>query len=81
MASVRGYVRGGIHMLLILSPIVSAGGLIDDALAPKVFILTQVYTPVKQVLILHQYTLLLIFLPVLLEDSYSFYETQNVIPL
>ena len=27
-----GVVRGGIHMLLILSPIVSAGGLIDGAL-------------------------------------------------
>ena len=29
-----GYVRGGVHMLLILSPIVQSGGLIDNALAP-----------------------------------------------
>ena len=72
---------GGVHMLLILSPIVSSGGLIDDALAPKVFILTQVYTSVKRVPIPRQHTLLLVSLPVLLEDSYSFYETQNVIPL
>jgi hypothetical protein len=36
MVLVRGYVRGGVHMLLILSPIVQSGGLIDDALAPHV---------------------------------------------
>ena len=31
-----GYVRGGVHMLLILSPIVQSGGLIDSALSTRV---------------------------------------------
>jgi len=47
MVLVRGEVRGEIHMLFILSPIVSAGGLIEVALTPVVFILTQLHNRVN----------------------------------
>jgi len=36
-----GMYEGGVHMLLILSPIVQSGGLIDNALAPVLFIVSQ----------------------------------------
>ncbi len=62
-------------------PVVLVWGSINEHMLTDLFILTQVYTSVKQVLIPPQHTLLLVSLPVLLEDSYSFYEIQNVIPL
>ena len=67
--------------MIRLIPLVLVWGNINEHMLTDLFILTQVYTSVKQVLIPPQHTLLLVSLPVLLEDSYSFYEIQNVIPL
>ena len=39
MVSVWGKIRGGVRMLLILSPYVQEGGLIDDALTTSGYLL------------------------------------------